>query len=143
MKQVIARQYHLLRHTSLNILAMALGLSSVVLSSCWKGWDVEYGKPVAHLQAADLASKGTPFVDQLVAVRGKVTTVDTSVAGKALVHLEGGITCDFGRLDVMAKSHSTGDEITVQGFLARCTPGDCVLSPSIARDPKAPFSPDH
>lgn len=143
MKQVIARECHLLRHLSSNLLAVGLGLSSALLSSCGKGWDVDYGKPVAYFQAADLASKGTPFVDQLVAVRGKVATVDTSVAGKALVHLEGGITCDFGRLDVMAKSHSTGEQITVKGILARCAPGDCLLSPSIARDPKAPFSPVH
>lgn len=142
MKQVIARQCLHLRQSSFIALAIALGLSSVLLSSCGKGWVVDYGKPVAFLQAADLATKGTPFMDQLVVVRGTVLRADTSVPAKALIHLEGGITCDFGHIKAMAESHGTpGEEITVQGILARCAPGDCLLSPSAGRDPEAPFSP--
>jgi len=42
--------------------------------------------------------------------------------------MEGGITCDFGRLDTMAKAHDKpGEEITVTAILEHCKPGDILL----------------
>lgn len=107
--------------------------------SC-KGWQMDYGKPAAQFQQENLLEKGKPFIGRKITVKGKVARVDTSDPKTAWVYLEGGIRCNFGKLDLMAKGNKVGKTVHVDGFLRRCEPGDILINPAMNRDPGAPFS---
>ena len=119
------------------------GVSGAILLiiGCGKAWQMNYGEPAAQFNGADIATKGTVFVGEKVTVKGAVATVDTSVPGDAVVTLEDGIICKFGKFKAMAEGCKVGEIVFVDGFLKRCNPGDVVLDPAIGRDPTAPFSP--
>jgi len=108
--------------------------------SC-KGWQMDYGKPVAQFQQGSLLEKGKPYIGKKITVKGKVARVDTSDPKTAWIHLEGGIRCNFGKFDRMAKGNKVGETVYVDGFLRRCEPGDILIEPALNRDPAAPFAP--
>ena len=108
--------------------------------SC-KGCQMDYGKPAAQFRQESLLQKGKPYIGRKITVKGKVTRVDTSDPKQAWVHLEGGIRCDFGTFDRMAKGNKVGETVYVDGFLRRCETGDILIEPATNRDQKAPFSP--
>jgi hypothetical protein len=41
----------------------------------------------------------------------------------------------------MAEGYTVGKTVFIDGFLARCEPGDIELEPAVVRDPKAEFHP--
>lgn len=107
-----------------------------------KGWEAEYGETVVHLNAEDLLSKGEPYLEEKVTVKGKAERVDVSRPGHAVVILEGGITCNLGKMEAMAKSVSSGQIVYIDGFLMKCEAGDILMEPAMLRDPTAPFRPE-
>jgi hypothetical protein len=108
--------------------------------SC-KGWQLDYGKPAAQFHQQSLLEKGKPYIGRKITVKGKVASVDTSDPTTAWVHLEGGIRCNFGKFDLMAKNNKIGETVYVDGFLRRCEPGDILIEPAHNRDHTAPFTP--
>jgi hypothetical protein len=108
--------------------------------SC-KGWQMDYGKPAAQFHQESLLEKGKPYIGRKITVKGKVASVDTSDPKTAWVHLEGGIRCNFGEFDLMAKNNKVGETVYVDGFLRRCEPGDILIEPALKRDHTAPFAP--
>jgi hypothetical protein len=118
------------------------GIFVAVVGCGEKGWESEYGETVAHLNAADLLSKGEPYLEEKVTVKGKVERIDLSRPGNALVVLEGGIICNLGELEAMAKSASPGQIVYIDGFLMKCAAGDILFEPAMLRDPSAPFRPE-
>ena len=119
---------------------MALLLGPLV-AGCGSGWVLDYGEPAAQFLAADLASGGATFVGKKVTVKGIVNEIDTSHAGSAWIHLQGGIRCDLGDFATMAKGCEVGETAFVDGILERCEEGNVLLSPAVLRDPEALFSP--
>ena len=109
-------------------------------ASC-TGWQMDYGKPAAQFHQGSLAEKGQPYIGKKITVKGKVARVDTSNPEVAWVWLEGGIRCNFGKFDRMAKGNKVGDIVHVDGFLRRCEPGDILLDPALNRDPTTTFNP--
>jgi hypothetical protein len=108
---------------------------------CGKGWQMDYGQPAAQFLQEDVASKAGAFVGKKITVKGAVTKVDISNPNSAEIHLVGGIRCNLGDFQAMARSCKTGETVYVDGFLERCEEGDILLEPAMLRDPTAPFSP--
>lgn len=114
-----------------------------VMGGCGKGWEMDYGKPAAQFLEKDLAAKGGGFVGEKITVKGTVTKVDLTVPDAAVVVLDHGIRCQFGKMSAMAGSCKVGDTVFVDGFLKQCKPGDILIDPATLRDPTASFSPVH
>ncbi len=114
---------------------------ALILVSCGKGWEMDYGKPAAQFLQDDVSSKGKPFVGKKITVKGTVTKVDVSDPKSARVYLTGGIECNLGEFQAMAESCKVGDTVSMDGFLVRCESGDVLLDPAMQRDPSAPFTP--
>jgi hypothetical protein len=105
------------------------------------GWKMDYGKPAAQFQQESLLEKGKPYIGKKITVKGKVERIDTSNPETAWVYLEGGVRCNFGEFDLMAKENKIGETVFVDGILRRCEPGDILLEPALNRDKRAPFNP--
>ena len=112
-----------------------------LLSNGCTGWKMDYGKPAAHILAEDLRSKGKPYVGEMIALRGKVESVDISDPKSCWVILEGNIRCNYGEFLAAAQEEKVGKTITVSGFLNVIEDGKVVLDPALGRDPLAPFHP--
>ena len=110
-----------------------------LVSGCWQGWQMDYGKPAGQFLAAEVVGKGGAYVGKKVTIKGTVLRVDTSVPDDAVVVLENGITCKFGKFAAMADQYKVGETIYVDGYLKRCKPEDVLMEPAMGRDPKAPF----
>ena len=95
----------------------ALAVIGVILLiiGCGKAWQMDYGEPAGQFLGAEIASKGTAFVGEKVTVKGTVAKVDTTVPGDAVVTLEGGITCKFGKFKAMAEGCTVGEIVFVDG----------------------------
>jgi hypothetical protein len=64
-----------------------------LMSGCGKGWEMDYGEPVAQFLQEDVGQKGKAFLGKKVTVKGTVTKVDVGDPDAAWIHLEGGIRC--------------------------------------------------
>jgi hypothetical protein len=115
-------------------------VAATMLPNC-TGWILDYGRPAAQFEAADLASKGDQFKGRKITVRGMVTMVDTTDPESAKICLAHGILCDLGKFKGMAEGYKVGSVIYIDGILKRCNEDDCLLAPAIGRDPQASFVP--
>lgn len=113
-----------------------------LLSSCGKGWQMDYGKPAAQFEAADVVGKAGNHIGEKITVKGTVAKVETDESGDSWVHLTSGARCNFGDFKRMAESAEVGSTVFVDGFLKKCAEGDVLLEPALLRDPTAPFSPE-
>ena len=121
------------------IAVLALSTAASVLASCGKSWRTDYGAPAAQFEAKDVLAKGAPFIGKKVTVKGTVARADLTRPGAATVYLTDGIICNFGRMEAMAKSVTSGQTVFIDGILAKCEPGGVVIDPAILRDPSAPY----
>ena len=112
-----------------------------LLSNGCTGWKMDYGKPAAHILAEDLRSKGKPYVGEMIALRGKVESVDISDPKSCWVILEGNIRCNYGEFLAATPEEKVGKIITVSGFLRELSDERVVINPAMGRDPLAPFNP--
>jgi hypothetical protein len=122
-------------------LIQTLPIIAIILASCGKGWEMDYGKPAAQFLQEDVGSKGKAFVGKKITVKGTVTKVDVSDPKSARVYLTGGIECNLGEFKGMAESCKVGETVYMDGFLVRCESGDVLLDPAMPRDSSAPFTP--
>jgi hypothetical protein len=122
-------------------LIKTIPIIALILSSCGKGWEMDYGKPAAQFLQEDVVAKGKAFVGKKITIKGTVTKVDVSDPKSARVYLTGGIECNLGEFKAMAESCKVGDTVYIDGFLVRCESGDVLLDPAMSRDPSAPFTP--
>jgi hypothetical protein len=122
-------------------LLRALPVISCLIAGCGKSWQMDYGKPEAQFNQADVTAKGRELVGRKISVKGVVTKIEVSDPNAAWVELGHGIRCNFSKMRQMAESAKVGQTVHVDGFLKRCDEGDVLIDPAMLRDPTAPFTP--
>ncbi|HMO83804.1 MAG TPA: hypothetical protein PKC18_02680 [Lacipirellulaceae bacterium] len=123
------------------LLLVVVAAAIAVAGGCSRGWRMDYGQPAAQFLAADIAAQGHGYLGQKVSVRGTVTRVDVGAPAPSWVYLDGGVRCNFGKLQAMAEQCQAGEVVTIDGLLRRCDGEDVWLEPALLRDPTAPFAP--
>ena len=121
-------------------LRISLLTLACIISGC-TAWKMDFGNPAAHILVEDLRTKGKPYIGEMIAIRGKVESVDTTDPQSCWVILEGNVRCHYGDFQAAANQEKVGETITVSGILTGVETGKVVLDPALGRDPQAPFNP--
>jgi len=106
-----------------------------------QGWQMDYGRPAAQFMAQDVAALAEPYIGKKITVQGVVEGRDFTDPDDAVLILEHGIFCHFGKFARMAQAYADGETGWVDGFLVQCEPGKIVIRPALGRDPTAHFAP--
>jgi len=116
---------------------------ALLLAGCGfsQGWQMEYGRPAAQFMAQDVATLADPYMGKKITVQGVVKGRDFTDPDDAVLILEHGIFCHFGKFARMAQAYADGETVWVDGFLVQCQPGKIVIRPAHGRDPTAHFGP--
>ena len=123
------------------ILAAAALLTLGSLSSCSKGWKLDYARPAAQFHQEAVLEKAPDYIGKKITIKGVVTKQDLTDPQNCMIYLGNGIACNFGDFKAMAEDYKVGDTVFIDGFLKRCKEGDILLEPATGRDPQAPFHP--
>lgn len=111
------------------------------LAGCGKGWELDYGEPVAQFNEQAVLKKAKPFLGKKITVKGVVTKQDLTDPENCKLYWHHSICCNLGHFQRMAEGYKVGETVFIDGFLNRCEEGDILLEPAVGRDPKADFNP--